>query len=160
MPDAQSEYRIRPAEPRDVPVIAHHRATMFRDMGSIPQQDYEPLRQASAEWIGSLVATGEYAGWLVEYERAIVAGGGMLLGDIGPGPGCYRMSRRAHIVNVYTEPDHRRRGLARQLMQTMLDWCEHHGFNMVTLHASDEGRPLYQSLGFTPTNEMRLRKRP
>ena len=129
-------------------------------MGSIPQQDYEPLRQASAEWIGSLVATGEYAGWLVEYERAIVAGGGMLLGDIGPGPGCYRMSRRAHIVNVYTEPDHRRRGLARQLMQTMLDWCEHHGFNMVTLHASDEGRPLYQSLGFTPTNEMRLRKRP
>jgi predicted GNAT family acetyltransferase len=60
------------------------------------------------------------------------------------------------IVNVYTEPDHRRRGLARRLMVTMLDWLRQEGYGTVSLHASDYGRALYESLGFRATNEMRL----
>ena len=133
---------------------------MFRDMGSIPEQDYELLRQACADWIDKALANGGYAGWLVEHGHAVVAGGGILLREMGPGPGCYRVSRWAHIVNVYTEPAHRRRGLARLVMQSMLDWCAHHAFDLVTLAASDEGRPLYESLGFVPTHDMRLLKRP
>jgi GNAT superfamily N-acetyltransferase len=44
--------------------------------------------------------------------------------------------------------------LARALMAAILEWCRAQGIAKVTLHASDEGRPLYQSLGFTATNEM------
>lgn len=60
------------------------------------------------------------------------------------------------VVNVYTDPSHRRQGIARKLMEVIIDWCRSEGFGSVLLHASDEGRPLYESLGFTPTNEMRL----
>jgi GNAT superfamily N-acetyltransferase len=159
MPDANPDYRIRSAQQRDVPMIAHHRAAMFRDMGWIPEADYEMLRQASADWISGLLPAG-YAGWLVEHQQAVVAGGGFLLREMGPLPGCYRVSRWAHIVNMYTEPTHRRRGLARQLMQVILGACAQQGFDLITLAASDEGRPLYESLGFRPTNDMRLHKRP
>jgi hypothetical protein len=38
----------------------------------------------------------------------------------------------------------------------MIDWCRENGFINVGLHASDEGRPVYEQLGFKPTNEMRL----
>jgi hypothetical protein len=38
----------------------------------------------------------------------------------------------------------------------MIAWCREQGYKTVALHASDEGRPLYESLGFQPTNEMRL----
>jgi len=38
----------------------------------------------------------------------------------------------------------------------MLEWCREAGYKNVSLHASDEGRPLYESMGFVPTNEMRL----
>jgi hypothetical protein len=38
----------------------------------------------------------------------------------------------------------------------MTQWLKEQGFGSVVLHASDEGRPLYESLGFQPTNEMRL----
>jgi len=41
-------------------------------------------------------------------------------------------------------------------MQTMIDWCKREGLARVTLHASDQGRHLYESLGFEPSNEMRL----
>jgi GNAT superfamily N-acetyltransferase len=60
------------------------------------------------------------------------------------------------IVNVVTEQAHRRRGIARKLMEILIQWCRAGGFGSILLHASDEGRALYESLGFKPTNEMRL----
>ena len=42
------------------------------------------------------------------------------------------------------------------LMRTLIDWCRAEGFNSVNLHASVDGRPLYEQLGFEATNEMRL----
>jgi GNAT superfamily N-acetyltransferase len=64
--------------------------------------------------------------------------------------------RRAYIANVYTSSDYRRNGIARRIMQAIVDWCRAEGFKRVALHASPFGRPLYESLGFEPTNEMRL----
>jgi len=58
--------------------------------------------------------------------------------------------------NVYTDPDYRRCGIARQLMATIITWCKQQGFARVTLHASGDGRQLYESLGFVDSNEMRL----
>ena len=57
---------------------------------------------------------------------------------------------------MYTEPDFRRQGLARRVLETMLAWCREQEIVRVYLHASDEGRPLYESLGFEATNEMKL----
>jgi len=42
------------------------------------------------------------------------------------------------------------------LMQTALNWCREHEIDTVILHASSAGRPIYESMGFQPTNEMRL----
>jgi hypothetical protein len=41
-------------------------------------------------------------------------------------------------------------------MKVMIAWCRENGFTSVGLHASEEGRPLYEQLSFQPTNEMRL----
>jgi GNAT superfamily N-acetyltransferase len=57
---------------------------------------------------------------------------------------------------MYVEKPYRRRGIARTLMEEMLGWCRREEFAYVGLHASDDGRPLYEKLGFRATNEMRL----
>jgi predicted GNAT family acetyltransferase len=61
------------------------------------------------------------------------------------------------IFNVYTEPEVRQQGVAHELMLLMIGWLREQGFRSVVLHASDAGRHLYETLGFQPTNEMRLR---
>ena len=66
-------------------------------------------------------------------------------------------NRRALIVNVYTEPEYRGQGLARQLMLTVLDWLKQQGFRAAALHASEAGRHLYETLGFRASNEMQLK---
>jgi ribosomal protein S18 acetylase RimI-like enzyme len=53
-------------------------------------------------------------------------------------------------------PEYRRRGIARSIMRELIDRWRSQGFDCVCLHASDEGRPLYEQIGFQPTNEMRL----
>jgi GNAT superfamily N-acetyltransferase len=58
---------------------------------------------------------------------------------------------------MYTEPEFRKRGIARQIMLAILAWLKEQGLRSVNLHASSEGRPLYEKLGFENTNEMRLK---
>ena len=63
--------------------------------------------------------------------------------------------RQAIVVNVYTEPTHRRRGLARLLMDEVIQWARDMRVESLVLHAAPDGRPLYDQLGFQSTNEMR-----
>jgi hypothetical protein len=42
-------------------------------------------------------------------------------------------------------------------MATMVTWCRAERMGFLYLHASDDGRPLYEGMGFKSTNEMRLR---
>ena len=91
----------------------------------------------------------------IEVDGRIAAGGGIAFAPFQPTP--FDLSqRRAWVVNVYTEPAFRRRGLATQVLEAVIGWCREEKMKAVFLHASDAGRPLYDSLGFTPTTEMRL----
>lgn len=149
-------YRIRPATLADARVIAHHRTAMYHDMKALADDHLEEYQTNSAAWLSEVIRDGTYQGWLMESGGAVIAGGGLLLSAIGPIPGILAPDRNAHIVNVYTEPEHRRRGLARALLQHMLQWCAEQKIPDVTLTASEEGYALYQSLGFVRSMHMRL----
>ena len=54
----------------------------------------------------------------------------------------------AWIGMVLTSNEHRRQGLARTLIEDALATAEQRGIRTLKLDATDEGRPLYESLGF------------
>ena len=148
--------RIREARPEDLPIILHHRKAMFKDMGFSNEADIEAMAASSEHWLIPALAEGRYRGWLAEVPGGeIVAGGGVLIAPWISHPRDLR-PRKGEILNVYTEPAYRRRGLARRLMEIMIEWCREQGFAVIFLHASDDGRPLYESMGFRPTSEMKL----
>ena len=150
---------FRTATPDDYEVILHHRRGMFRDMGSGTPDELDKMVEATRPWFQQALADGSYRAWLAQTPAGrVIAGGGIIIKSWPARPEDLK-TQRALIANVYTEPEARRRGLARQLMSLMIQWLRDQGFGSVVLHASDEGRPLYQSLGFRPTNEIRLRLR-
>jgi len=59
-------------------------------------------------------------------------------------------------VNVFTEPQWRRHGIASLLVKEIVTWSKNQRIDRLLLHASDEGRSLYEKLGFVASNEMRL----
>lgn len=152
-------YTIRLATVNDAPAIARHRVEMFRDMGQVPTDALAvELLRGSMIAIRQALNGHSYVGWLaIDAEDKVIAGAGVHV---------KRQLPRIHadevrhgpvplVVNVYTEREWRNKGVARALMQTLLQWASEQGFDRVVLHASDAARGLYESLGFNPTNEMR-----
>jgi GNAT superfamily N-acetyltransferase len=156
-PMAQTEITIREATLNEAAIILHHRRSMFRDMGEGSVEELDRMVEIATPWLARALAEGSYRHWLALDASGRIAGGGGVL--VSPWPANPRdpCSKRAVILNVYTEPEFRRRGIARQIMLTILAWAKGHGFRSVNLHASDEGRQLYEKLGFAATNEMRLK---
>ncbi len=155
-------YRIRRATAADAGVLARHRAEMFRDMGELPASVYDTLIDAARAYLTQAVTDGRYVGWVAELDagsREVVGGAGLQLRELLPRPDVARerlvRGPQGLIVNVYTERAWRRKGVADALMRELLQWCRGNGIESVVLHASDDGRPLYEKLGFRPTNEMR-----
>jgi GNAT superfamily N-acetyltransferase len=154
-----SQYSIREATVNDAAIVARHRVAMFCHMGQVPTQALaDELLQASTAELAVLLSDGSYRGWLAVEPERVLAGVGVHIKPLLP-----RISHEGLVatgpvplaVNVYTEPDCRRRGIARALMMTLMKWAKAEGFDRLLLHASDAGLPLYRSLGFRPTNEMR-----
>lgn len=147
-------YLIRPATLADIPHIVEHRAAMFRDMG-IPAA-FEEMAAATMVWLRDAIPSKSYRGWVAETADTVVAGGGLIVIPWPPGP-MTMDPRCGFIFNVYTHPDHRHHGLARRLMDAMHDWCRVEGIERVVLNASVFGKPLYEAIGYVPTNEPMMR---
>jgi GNAT superfamily N-acetyltransferase len=142
-------YRVRPATVDDADALVHHRIAMFTDMGLTFDQD--TLARAYRAWLAELMPEGRYLGWVAVTEAGeVVAGGGITLLPWPPGPR-YVGDRLAYVYNVYTEPAHRGRGLARRVMTDIHDWCRAEGVTSLALNASRAGEPLYASMGYEVT---------
>ncbi|PWJ68639.1 ribosomal protein S18 acetylase RimI-like enzyme [Ruminococcaceae bacterium R-25] len=61
--------------------------------------------------------------------------------------------RRAHLMNVYTRSEYRRQGIARKMVNMLIDETWKRGATEISLDATTMGRPLYESLGFTNSTE-------
>lgn len=156
-----SAARIRRATLDDVAALAHHRVSMYRSMGEINESNEAELANAAIAYFRSALPSGEYVAWVAVPVGAgdqVVAGAGLLVRPMipRPAPNGKIEVHEGTVVNVYTEPAWRRRGIAAHVMKHVLDYARENQINRVSLHASADGRPLYESLGFAPTNEMRL----
>lgn len=162
-----SEFQIHRATIADLELISWHRARMFKDMNELPPELFESFRAQSRETLQQMFERGQYVGWLASSENEpdkIIAGAGVQLREVPPHPQPDAKGkidivsgRQAIIQNVYTEPDWRRRGLASLLIERIIDWTRQEGIDSLVLHASDEGRALYERLGFIATTEMRFK---
>lgn len=136
-------YDIRAVGNTDADLVAVHR---FPDAGG-DEVRLATIRRSYAEWLRPRIADGHYIGRLVEVDGQVIAGAGAVLLDWGatwldPNP------VKARLVNVFTAPEFRRRGLARSVVDEVLEVLRHRGVRSVSLAATPEAENLYVSLGF------------
>jgi GNAT superfamily N-acetyltransferase len=150
-------YSIRPATIADIPHIVSHREQMFRDM-ELPAA-FDDMAAAFELWLRHAIPSKTYLGWMaLTGAGAVVGGAGLIVIPWPPGP--ISMDPRCGFVfNVYTDPAHRKQGLARRLMEAIHDYCRAEGMQRMVLNASTFGQSLYESLGYVPTAEPMMRLR-
>ncbi len=64
---------------------------------------------------------------------------------------------KAYIMNMYTNPDYRRKGIAFHTLELLVEEAREKGVKRISLEATKMGRPLYERYGFVNmNNEMEL----
>ena len=151
---------LRLATLNDIPTLVKHRRGMFVDMDALKGGTLDPggldaMDMTYASYLRAHLIDGRLQAWIVMDGDRSAASGSILYTDWLPRPDG-KQSVLAYVHSVYTKPVYRRLGLARQILNAMIAECHARGLPRLTLHASNEGRGLYEQLGFVPTNEMRL----
>jgi GNAT superfamily N-acetyltransferase len=143
---------VRQATLTDLPLLLQYRRAMAQEMEDADEAAMNRMMTALEPYLRAAIPEGRWHGWIAEPGGCgsveIVQ---WVPGRLDPVP------RRAWIHSVYIEPAFRRRGIGRRLTETIVAWCREQGFQWIYLHASEQGRPLYESLGFESSTEMRLK---
>src|SRR5262245_15082251 len=148
-------YSLRLAVAEDAPALTDARLAMINELTPDEAGDLAAFRDRIASFFRRAIAEGAARAFVVERGGAIAATGAYCLAPHPPKP-AEPAEQRAFVVNVWTRPEDRRRGLARALMRALLDDARVRGVRRVDLRSSEAARPLYLSLGFRPLEMMRL----
>lgn len=154
IPYTHDMFETRRATVEDAALITRHRKAMFLDAGSAPEPVLEQMGRNFEPWVKRMLADEKYFGWIVSEGEQAVASAGLLLLDWAPHYLDPTGVQRGYVLNVFVELEHRRRGLAQALTSECMDEARRRGIRVVALHASRKGRPVYEKMGFTKSNEM------
>ncbi|MCW2679429.1 MAG: hydrolase [Frankiales bacterium] len=137
---------LRRATVADAAELTRLRAHMVAAMGGDPSIAgwAEACQVAFAR---RLAEPDRFAAWLVEVDGTPVSGGVGWLEEHLPSPGCFD-GRRGHVASMSTDPAHRRQGYGRQVLVALMGWFASLDVPRVDLRATQDGRRLYEELGF------------
>jgi GNAT superfamily N-acetyltransferase len=146
-----SSYLLREATVGDARILAEYRRLMFTAMGQVAPGEGDDLVSATHRYLEREIPTGQVRAWIVDLDGQPVAGGIIVLQVPAPTPGFVSGESLAAIQNIWTDPEHRRRGLAGRIVQAMIAWCREHGVHRLFLNATEDGRGVYTEFGFRPS---------
>ena len=151
---------IRQAELADVRTLVALRIALFRDLGDPACESVIALvSTAISTYLERKLLTSTYVAWLAELEGTVVATASMII--LEKMPSLHNPTGlEGYLMNVYTLPAFRRQGAAETLVQAAIGFACARGIGRISLHASTQGGPLYEHLGFEHIgHEMRWEER-
>ena len=150
------KFNIQYATLRDSELLVKHRLSMWRDILPESAMHVTGTEERTLEWIREKLSSGELVGFIAKTEEGQIAGSGCIwIREQAPLP-MSQFLEVPYLMSLYTEREFRRRGVARLIVEVAIAWCRAHGYDRVNLDASEEGKSLYETLGFKPGYGMRL----
>lgn len=148
---------IRSTTSADDSLIAQHFYQMWLDNQVPPEQIRSDWQSVMLEFLTTARETLGYQGFMAIVDEQIVGSVGCQL-FAGLYPSLISQDQRhyGYIWGVYVEAPYRRRGIGQQLTERAVDCLRSQNCTHALLHASPWGKPVYEQLGFVPSNEMRL----
>ena len=154
--EQRTQFEISEASIEDAELLTRHRIEMWKDIRPDLKEKAEDMRDVTKAWIVGKLSEGKLIGLIAKTQAGQIAGSGCIwLREDAP-----RLStsiiESPYLMSIFTEVRFRRTGVASMIIQYAVDWCKQHGYNRISLHASESGMAVYERFGFKPTTEMRL----
>lgn len=139
---------IRRATAGDVEELVRFRCAFLNEVNGCDQPP-EGFEDGLRAYLRAAVADGSFAAWAAWEGGRVVAAGCVCYTRIVPGYS-NPTGEIAYIQNMYTLPEYRRLGLASAIFARLIDEAKERGVRRVSLHATVEGRKVYEKFGFQP----------
>ena len=141
---------IRIATKDDIEALMSSRLEMLKVVNDLPE-DYvysdEMIKESRDYFLN-----GDHITALATDDGAVIGCASISFIRIMP-TFSHPTGKRAHLMNVFTRSEYRRRGIARKMVEMLIDAAWKAGATEISLDATESGRPLYKSMGFTDSSE-------
>jgi len=148
---------VRWATAADIRAIAALRTRWSPPKASFADRDVDEFAGLLRDWVED--AGDRYLCAIAELDGELVGMASLVMFDRVPNPDQPRRLA-GDIQSVYVEPEHRGRGLGRQLVELLIDEADRRGIAKLTADSSEEALPLYRRLGFTESPLLLQRQNP
>ncbi len=148
--------RISPLEIKDIDLLLKLRMevlfTVFEDESkNLTEADWEEIRNQNRRYYESQLERNGHKACVAYLDGALAGCGGICLYDEMPSPD-NRSGKCAYLMNIYVRDEYRRRGLARNICNYLIENAKEYGAEKIYLESSDMAVPFYESIGFKDMN--------
>lgn len=148
------------ATSEDIDTLTETRIKVLRAANELPADiDMSEVEKQSYDYYKNALCDGTHIAYLIFDENCFVGAGGVSFYQVMP---TYHnpSGKKAYIMNMYTHPDYRRKGIAYKTLDMLIRDTKCKGITAISLEATAMGRPLYEKYGFVKMNdEMELPER-
>ena len=151
------QYDFSRASEKDIEEIVCLRIALLKELGEITSiQEEQLVLSSTKKYFKETLSNNEFISYIAKSNGEAVGVSGIVF--LKRPPYLENLNGiEAYILNMYTIPEHRGRGISKKLLESCIEECRNSGVKRVWLHTSDDGKGLYQKKGFTcKNNEMEL----
>ena len=151
----------RPATVNDASALVDYRIRFLNELLNHPDDDdTKVLRKSLVEYFARAIPSKDFIAWVAEYDEKIIATCGMVVWQKPAIYGGVESGKLGYLLNFYTVPEARGKGIATRLLNELLREAKSSGIKYLHLHASKDGISIYRKAGFMepemPELELRL----
>jgi predicted GNAT family N-acyltransferase len=140
--------KFEKATTKDIEQLTELRVAYIQeDLGNVDEADLETMRRVLPEYYSKHLNNDLHVYTARNDDRGIVACAFLLIVEKPASP-AFITGKTGTVLNVYTKPECRHKGYAKNLMERMLEDAAKEHLSVVELKATDEGYPLYKAVGF------------
>lgn len=137
----------------DIDILTETRIEVLRAANKLSDDvDMSEVKRQSYNYYKKALCDGTHIAYLVFDKSCFVGAGGVSFFQVMP---TYHnpSGNKAYIMNMYTNPEYRRKGIAYKTLDMLVKDTKAKGITAISLEATDMGRPLYEKYGFKRMND-------
>lgn len=141
------------ADLSDLEILVQTRIDVLKAANKLDEWvDMSFVKEQSYDYYLKSLADETHITYLVFTNNLLVGAGGISFFRVMP---TYHnpTGKKAYIMNMYTSPDYRRKGIAYKTLDLLVSSAKEKGISAISLEATDMGRPLYEKYGFIKMDE-------
>lgn len=128
----------------ELDIFIDMRIQQLREEGAVEDIDLVPNLK---DYYNRHMADGTFVSWLALDGAEIIGTSGMSFVERPPIFGC-PSGKMGILSSMFTNPNYRRKGIARELLARVVNEAKEYGCGSVQITASDMGVKLYSAFGF------------